>query len=109
MAIDDVDFCGGKPRLKLGGLMPACTRAVNVTAGPDGDGLMCILRLPRDEPAKVHQSQLLEHIAPEARLISLVLLLQYLLSFLHSQARLESRAGVLYRTAVQGQVRRDLC
>ncbi len=49
--------------------MPACTRAVNVTAGPDGDGLMCIVRLPREGLAKVQQSQLLELIAPEARLI----------------------------------------
>jgi hypothetical protein len=69
MAIDDVDFGGGKLRFKLGGLMPACTCAVKVTAGPDGDGLMCILRLPRDGLAKIHQSQLLQHIAPEARLI----------------------------------------
>ncbi|KAL0021527.1 hypothetical protein WJX77_004343 [Trebouxia sp. C0004] len=69
MAIDDVDFGGGKARFKLGCVMPACTRAVNVTAGPNGDGLMCIVRLPRDGLAKVQQSQLLERIAPEARLI----------------------------------------
>jgi hypothetical protein len=69
MAIDEVDFGGGKPRFKLGSLMPACTRAVNVTAGPDGDGLMCIVHLPREGLAKVQQSQLLELIAPEARLI----------------------------------------
>ena len=69
MAIDEVDFGGGKPRFKLGGLMPACTRAVNVTAGPDGDGMMCIVRLPKTGLAKVQQSQLLEHIAPEALLI----------------------------------------
>ena len=44
-------------------------RAVNVTTGPGGDGLMCILRLPRDGLAKVQQSQLLNYIAPEAQLI----------------------------------------
>ncbi len=69
MAIDDVDFGGGKARFKLGCVMPACTRAVNVTAGPDGDGLMCIVRLPREGLIKLQQSQLLELVAPEARLI----------------------------------------
>jgi len=62
-----VAFCGSSGTLTP--LMPACTRAVNVTAGPDGDGLMCIVRLPREGLAKVQQSQLLELIAPEARLI----------------------------------------
>ena len=69
MPTDKVDFGGGKPEFLLGGLMPASLRAVNVTTGPGGDGLMCILRLPRDGLAKVQQSQLLNHIAPEARLI----------------------------------------
>ena len=68
MPTDSVDFGGGKPDIVLGGFMPACSRAVNVSLGPGGDGLMCILRLPRDGLAKVQQSQLLNYITPEARL-----------------------------------------
>lgn len=44
---DNVDFGGGKAKSVLGGTMPAMTRAVNVTAGPDGDELWCIIRLPK--------------------------------------------------------------
>ena len=62
-------FGGGKPRFKLGDLIPACTRAVKVIAGPDGDSLMCIVRLPRDGLAKVQQNQLLEQIAPVPGLV----------------------------------------
>ena len=69
MPTDRVDFGGGKAEVLLGSVMPACLRAVNVTSGPEGDGLMCILRLPRDGLAKVQQSQLLNHIAPEAQLL----------------------------------------
>ena len=69
MPTDNVDFGGGKAKFVIGGVMPAMTRVVNVTAGPDGDGLMCIIRLPKDGVARVEQSRLLELIAPEARLI----------------------------------------
>ena len=69
MPTDSVDFGGGKPDIVLGGLMPASLREVNVTSGPEGNGLMCILRLPRDGLAKVQQSELLNYVAPEARLI----------------------------------------
>ena len=69
MATDNVDFGGGKAKYVIGSLMPAQTRAVNVTAGPDGDGLMCIIRLPKDGLTRVTQSQLLDLVAPEAQLI----------------------------------------
>ena len=69
MPTDNVDFGGGKAKFVMGSVMPAMTRAVNVTAGPDGDGLWCIIRLPKDGLARVEQSQLLEMVAPEARLI----------------------------------------
>ena len=49
--------------------MPAMTRVVNVTAGPEGDGLMCMIRLPKDGVAQVEQSQLLKFVAREARLM----------------------------------------
>lgn len=66
---DSVDYGGGKAKFVIGMLMPTMTRDVNVTAGPDGDGLICIIRLPKDGVARVEQSQLLELIAPEALLI----------------------------------------
>lgn len=69
MPTDTVDFGGGKARSVMGCLMPAMTLAVNVTAGPDGDSLICVIRLPKDGVARVEQSQLLELVAPEARLI----------------------------------------
>ena len=69
MAIENVDFGSGKARVHLGCVMPASQRAVNVCAGPNGDGLMCIIRLSRDGLAKVQQSKLLDHIAPEAVLL----------------------------------------
>lgn len=47
MPTDAVDFGGGKARSVMGCLMPATTRAVNVTAGPDGTGLICVIRLPK--------------------------------------------------------------
>lgn len=56
MPTDNVNFGGGKAKLVIGSGMPAMTRAVNVTAGPDGDGLMCIVRLPKDGLARVEQS-----------------------------------------------------
>ena len=69
MPTDHLDFGGGKAHSLLGSLMPASPRFVNITSGPEGDGLMCILRLPRDGLAKVQQSQLLNYIAPEAQLL----------------------------------------
>ena len=66
MTIDNTDFGEGKPMLKLGCLMPVCIRTVLLSSGPHGDGLMCVMRLPRNGLAQVQQSQLLQHIAPEA-------------------------------------------
>lgn len=69
MAIENVDFGSGKAKVHLGCVMPASQRAVNVCAGPNGDGLMCIIRLSRDGLARVQQSKLLDRIAPEAVLL----------------------------------------
>ena len=66
MAVDNVDFGEGKACFKLGCLMPACTHVALLSSSPAKDGLMCILRLPKDGFAKVQQSQVLKHIAPEA-------------------------------------------
>lgn len=66
---DNVDFGGGRAKFVMGSGMPAMTRAISVTAGSDGDGLWCVIRLPKDGLARVEQSQLLEFVAPEAKLI----------------------------------------
>lgn len=63
--LDNVDF-EGKPMSKLACLMPVCTHTVLLSSGPHGDGLMCIMRLPRDGLAQAQQSQVLQHVAPEA-------------------------------------------
>ena len=66
MAVDEVDFGGGK--FHMGSLMPACQRVAEVCAG-NGDGLMCILRLPKEELNRVQESQLLKHVAPGALIL----------------------------------------
>ena len=68
--IDDVDFGEGKPISKLACLMPVCTRTVLLSAGPHDDGVICVMRFPRDGLAQVQQSQVLQHIAPEARFMA---------------------------------------
>ena len=69
MAIDSVDFGGGRAVLMMGTLMPSFQRACNVSGGPKGDGLICIIRLPREGLARVQESRLLDLIAPEAKLM----------------------------------------
>ena len=68
MAVDEVDFGAGKASLHLGSLVPACQRVADVCAG-NGDGLMCILRLPKEGLNRVQESQLLKHVAPGAVLL----------------------------------------
>ena len=77
--------------------MPACTHAVNVTAGPDGDGLMCICLSPQRWACQGSTKSAAGADCFWGSAHHLVLVLHFLLSFLLSQAQLESSASVLCR------------
>ena len=66
LGLEGMDFGQGRAKMILGDEVPIQHRFANITEGPVGDGVFCLIRFPGDGFVKLHDSGVLAEIAPGA-------------------------------------------